>query len=272
MKRAYPVVAILGVLALVMTLSVDTARPSAVVRVIDNTVASHPNALWHIVHDLCVIDMKVSHRPAPCAVVNRAGGYAILKDIHGGTQFLLIPTARLAGIESPELLEPSSHNYWRQAWNSRSWLEKQAGRPVPREDIGLAINSAYGRTQNQLHIHVDCVQPDLAAAIKTHGDRIGLRWSNWDVAFNGHHYRVRWVDGADLGARDPFKLLARGDPDARADMSRETLVMVGASRADGTPGFVLLSDRADLSGEDTAEGEELLDHKCTVLKPTPPAP
>ena len=73
------------------------------------------------------------------------------------------------------------------------------------------------------------------------------------------------LEGADLGSRDPFKVLADNDPKGRADIGRETLVVVGASFAGGRPGFVLLSGRARLATSDQGHGEELLDHSCEVL-------
>ncbi len=225
----------------------------------------HPNALWRVVHDLCMTDMKASGNPAPCAKVDLARGYAVLKDIRGATQLLLIPTTRVSGIEDPQLLAPTSPNYWQAAWEARQLFERRAGRPVPRDEIGLAINSAYGRSQDQLHIHIDCVRPDVLRALRANEPKLRTRWSNLNVDLAGSHYRAMWIDGADLGSRDPFKLLADNDPKARADMGRETLVVVGASSAGGAPGFVLLSARANLATFDQGHGEVLLDHQCEVL-------
>jgi CDP-diacylglycerol pyrophosphatase len=123
--------------------------------------AADPDALWHVVHDLCVTDAKVSGAPAPCSKVDLAHGYAVLKDIRGDTQLLLIPTDRVTGIEDPKLMAADAPNYWQDAWDARPIFEKRAGRAVPREALGLAINSLYGRTQNQLHIHIDCVRPSV---------------------------------------------------------------------------------------------------------------
>ena len=139
------------------------------------------------------------------------------------------------------------------------------GHPVAREDIGLAVNSVFGRTQNQLHVHIDCVRPVVRQIIEAHSADIGARWSQLDVGVHGHRYRVRWLRDADLAAHDPFKLLAHSDPVARADMGRETLVLIGASRPNGAPGFVLLADRTSDDHKNTAAGEELLDHQCAVL-------
>ena len=66
--------------------------------------AADPDALWKITHGKCVPHTTAGEGPAPCSLVDLAGGYAVLKDIRGATQFLLIPTARITGIESPEIL------------------------------------------------------------------------------------------------------------------------------------------------------------------------
>src|SRR5215510_13677139 len=89
--------------------------------------AADPNALWNIVHGKCVPHMTAGQGPAPCALVDLAGGYAVLKDIRGATQFLLIPTARVTGIESPEILVADSPNYWRAAWEARRFVDEKAG-------------------------------------------------------------------------------------------------------------------------------------------------
>jgi CDP-diacylglycerol pyrophosphatase len=223
-----------------------------------------PNALWRIVHTLCVTDMKVSGNPAPCARVDLKERYAVLKDIRGNTQLLLIPTDRLSGIEAPELLQPDAPNYFQDAWDARPLFDARAGHPVPREDIALAINSLYGRSQQQLHIHIDCVRPGVRDALARNLNRIGRRWAVLDASLNGRDYEAMRLAGDDLGDRNPFKLLAE-QPDARADMSRETLAVIGVVFSDGRPGFVLLSDQANPLTMDFGTAEDLMDHNCKVL-------
>jgi CDP-diacylglycerol pyrophosphatase len=229
--------------------------------------AADPDALWRIVHDLCTPNMKAAADPTPCLAVDLSGGYAVLKDLHGATQLLLIPIERVSGIESPALLAPGAPNYWQGAWRARPLFEARAGRPAPRDDIGMAINSAYGRSQNQLHIHLDCLRADVKAALRANQTRIGLRWSRLGVKLAGRYYRARRVYGADLEGRNPFLLLASGDPRARADMGAQTLAVAGAIFAGGRPGFVLLADRADPAAGDAGSAEDLLDHGCAVLGP-----
>jgi len=226
-----------------------------------------PDALWNLVSGQCVPSQQAKHDPSPCLMVDLAGGYAVLKDESGATQVLVIPTTRITGIESPALLDPASPNYWADAWKARHDVETFAHRDIPREDLALAVNSIYGRSQDQLHIHVDCIRPDVRDALNMAEDRIGPTWAPLDIALAGHRYRAMRLTGEDLGDRDPFKLLASGDPTALAAMGLETLVVAGAVFSDGSPGFILLSDRADPSNHDPASGESLLDHTCQVLRP-----
>jgi CDP-diacylglycerol pyrophosphatase len=224
--------------------------------------AEDPDALWTIVHEQCVPDQQQSGDPAPCASVDLSGGeqkgFAVLKDLVGARQFLLIPTGRLTGIESPELLAPDAPNYFAEAWRARSFVDERAGRTIPRDWVSLAINSQLARSQSQLHIHVDCVRADVRDALRQHADEIGTAWAPFPVLLADHHYDAIAVK--DLDAANPFRLLAAGIAGARADMGDQTLVVVGTVGAKGQPGFVVLADRADPAAGDLAEGEQLQDH------------
>lgn len=213
--------------------------------------AADPNALWQIVGGLCVPDEQQSHSPKPCAQVDLAGGYAVLKDIVGDTQFLLIPTTRVSGIESPEILAPGAPNYWAAAWQARQFVDERAHRELPRDDISLAINSVDNRSQNQLHIHVDCVRADVQAALREHAGAVGTNWAPFPVKLVGHDYLAMRIDHPDLMHANPFLLLADGITGARADMGQYTLVVVG--RPDG---FVVLAGYG--------WGEGLQDHACAL--------
>src|SRR4051794_10314769 len=75
---------------------------------ISSAWAADPSALWNIDNGQCVPHMRQSNDPAPCSIVDLAAGYVVLKDIVGATQFLLMPTARISGIESPAVLAPDA--------------------------------------------------------------------------------------------------------------------------------------------------------------------
>jgi CDP-diacylglycerol pyrophosphatase len=228
--------------------------------------ADHPNALWRVVHGLCLRDKAITGIPAPCLAVNRREGYAVVPDPKGRTQVLLVPTTRVGGIESPQILAPDAVNYWQAAWDARRWVERRAHRPIPRDKIGMAINSMVSRSQDQLHIHVDCVRPDVRQALAENESAIGNAWTPLPVRLAGRQFKARRLAGEDLGQRNPFEMLARGDPAARRRMALQTLAVIGATFPDGSPGFYLLSDHADFLRGDTGFAEGLLDHRCTILK------
>jgi CDP-diacylglycerol pyrophosphatase len=227
--------------------------------------------LWRIVHDQCVEDQKAHGAPAPCVFVDIAdgedGGVAILKDIHGIAQHLAIPTRLVLGMESPEILDPSSPNYWRAAWLGRSYLDARLPHALPRDGVGLAINAASRRSQDQLHIHIDCVAPDVRAALAAYRERLSSEWHVLPFKLQGRRYWARRLDSADLADASPFRLLADGVTGAKGAMGEETLVAIGETFAPSTPGFVLLADHADPSGG--GHGEDLLDAQCALAGQTP---
>lgn len=222
-----------------------------------------PDALWKIVHGRCVPDQQQHGDPAPCALVAlEAGeqqGYAVLKDRNGPYQFLLIATAPVSGIESPVLLAADAPPYFAAAWRARSYVEQAAHRSLPREDLGLAINSRYGRSQNQLHIHIDCLKPAVRDTLRAHLGEVGEHWAQFDVPLEGRRYRAMRISQAAFDQANPFALL--GVP--QAEMARHTLVAAGISFEDHTPGFILLDDTASPWRLDRGHGEDLQSHSCS---------
>ena len=229
---------------------------------------SHPNALWRVVHDLCAVDRRLLGLPAPCMAIRLHEGWAVVKDTREPTHILLVPTRRVPGIESPMLLQPGAPNYWRDAWKARRYFERLVGRRVPRGDFAMVINSRYGRTQDQLHIHIDCIEPQAAEALQGAAAHVGAAWAPLEVSLAGQSFEARRIDGAALD-RNPFKLLAAGDPAARADMGAYTLAAVPEVFSGDQPGFILLARRADLARGDPGAGEGILDHRCSVLRNPP---
>jgi CDP-diacylglycerol pyrophosphatase len=228
--------------------------------------AFDPNALWNIVNGECVPNQQQHGDPKPCVAVDlKAGiehGYAVLKDRNGASQYLLIPTARIVGIESPELQAADATNYFAAAWEARRFVEKALGHDLPRERLGLAVNSVLARSQNQLHIHIDCLRAEVRDTLAKLQSSIGASWAPLGAPLNGHPYQAMRIDGPSLDGHNPFKLLADGLPGAREDMKARTLVVVGMQFSGTTPGFAILSDRIDPLHLDFAAGARLEDHSC----------
>jgi CDP-diacylglycerol pyrophosphatase len=223
-------------------------------------------ALWNIVHDACVVHVEANQGPAPCVDVDLSagenGGVALLKDLNGVAQQLAIPTRRVTGIEDPYLLTPEAPNYFTYAWKERFTLEALLKKPVPREAVGVAINSLYMRSQDQFHLHVDCMDREVASTLKDHAGEIGETFKPLSVPLKGRTYVARRVSEAELAANSPFRMLAEGVEGARAQMGAWSLILVGAT-LEGTPGYLLLADHADPLGGGHAEW--LQDHDCAIV-------
>ena len=198
-----------------------------------------PLALWKIVHGACVPHVLAHAGPAPCAAVDLADRYALLKDRDGASQYLVIPTDRITGIESPLLLAPGTPYYWMFAWAARADVIARAPRKITEDDVGIAINPPWGRTQNQLHIHIDCVKPVVSAQL--HGLVLGQAWV--PIRLGGVAYLARGLDMT----QNPFLIVA---PEA----VREHTVLGDWSVATVGP-HTLLATRAE-------PAEDLLDHSC----------
>jgi CDP-diacylglycerol pyrophosphatase len=226
------------------------------------------DALWEVVLNVCVPGQSQYHNPKPCLQVELDGGiesgFAILRDPRGGTQFLLIPTTRISGIESPIVRGPNATNYFASAWKARFYINEALHQTLPRDEIGLAINSAVSRSQDQLHIHFSCIHADVLEALHKNERRIGKQWAPFNVSFFGHHYAAMWVTGENLSPHNPFSLLAEKLRGSMPDMANRTLVVIGFTRAEGTKGFVILADEVKKQSGDLAFGEELLDHDCHI--------
>ena len=155
-------------------------------------------ALWRIVHDACEPHAEAGEGPKPCENVNlargEAEGIAILKDLHGVVQMLAIPTRRITGIEDPQMLAPDAPNVFADAWKAKALLEERLGRPLPRKSVALTINSKWARSQEQLHVHVDCLAKSVAEKLEDYRSALDDRWRAMTVALNGRIYFARRLE------------------------------------------------------------------------------
>lgn len=231
-----------------------------------------PDSLWHVVDAQCVPHQMEQGTPEPCTQVElgagRERGFVVLKDKVGPLQYLVMPTIKVQGIESAALLAENSPAYWEKAWEARHFMSQKLDREVPRSAVALAVNSRFGRGQNQFHIHVSCVDLQVHEQLEIVRDFIpAKRWQALPVTLAGHRYLARRVDAGagDTVGVNPFRLLADGIPGARAEMGHYTLGMVATRFSDGRNGFIILADKEDIVREDAAQAEELQDHACAIL-------
>jgi len=226
-----------------------------------------PSALWNIVHGQCVPSEEGGRGPGPCVSVDLSGGeragVAILKDLRGDAQMLAIPTRRITGIEDPQMLAPDAPNVFAAAWKARKQVEGRLHKRLPREEAVIAINSEWRRSQNQFHLHVDCIAKNVEGALAEAAPLLDGTWREMGVKLNGRAYLARRLDSADLSDAEPLKLLAEGVEGATAHMDDYSLAAVGAT-FDGKPGFILLANR--LTADGGGHAEDLQDHGCAIAR------
>lgn len=222
----------------------------------------NPDALRHIVLDECVPKARTNRSPTPCARVNLQEGYVLFKDRNGPLQYLLMPTWRINGTESPLLLKPQTPNYFWQAWQNRHIMSEKNGQPVPDDAISLTINSRTGRTQNHLHLHISCLRPDIREQLDRNIGAISTRWLLLPGGIKGHQYLARRVTEYALAQKSPFIMLSEEVPEARNHMGRFAFAM--AQQRDDS--LVLMATERDLLTLNRASAEEIQDHHCEILR------
>ena len=206
-----------------------------------------PDALWTRV-EACAAEAK----PTPqCLTHSQIHRYVVLRDDVSTKTFgyLLSPTGRVTGIESPRIFTMPILDFWQYAWHEAARYVKR-----PHAQIGLAINSLMSRRHNQLHIHLTCAKATVIEALaKT---KVTNEWQPTPFLTLGKStFNVRSVESLS-GDNSPFKLVAE-IPGAKDNMKDQTIVVVGA-----TSGGYYVLDNDARSGA-SAAAEALLDESCS---------
>ncbi|PWW05333.1 CDP-diacylglycerol diphosphatase [Mangrovibacter plantisponsor] len=218
-------------------------------------------ALWRIVSEKCVPGEQKNHNPAPCKEVNLQQGYVLLKDLNGPLQFLLMPVERITGIESPELLSPTTPNFFWDAWHERGVMAEKRGAPIPDTAISLAINSPTGRTQNQLHIHISCLRNDIRQAIDKFQYAVGAQWQPFPDNLAGEEWLARTLTPEELQNQSLFINFAQQVGGAAKQMGHFSLALVALKSGK----LLALATERDLLHGNPASAEVLQDHTCAIL-------
>lgn len=229
------------------------------------------DVLWKIIDGGCVPGAASGQIPPPCKRVEmpagREYGWAVMKDIRGVLQYLLLPTARISGIESAELLKAGTPNFFAQAWHARDLLDQLNGRPLPRDAVSLTLNPVRRRTQDQFHIHISCTQPELRARLLAAESELSTNWAPLPGGWLRHGWLVRRVDGEALDGVNPITDIAAHVPGAVDDMGSVGIGVVAMSFKGGKPGFVLMATRSDDADLSSGLAEhDIQDHDCAIVK------
>ncbi|MDP4022807.1 CDP-diacylglycerol diphosphatase [Methylobacterium sp. NEAU 140] len=212
----------------------------------------------------CVLAKRLAGKTFPCLSVDLGDGErpgsAVLRAPGQPTHTVVMPTVTVSGLEAPVLRGPHGTAYWRAALDARRFVTEPLKGRLPPDAVGLAVNSARGRSQDQLHIHLDCLRPSVRAALERHGRGVRARWAPFPVPLAGDRFLAMRVPAAAVEDFNPFAALT-GLP-GRRDLSRTSFAAVPTQPGDPEPGLILLAYRAP-----AASAEDVMDHTCTLAAP-----
>jgi CDP-diacylglycerol pyrophosphatase len=203
----------------------------------------HRVVLWQVVR-ACVATYQLTGTPFPCLEVNLTGGE------EGGSVVLrpplsddtiLAPTRRIRGVEDPFLQSPEAPNYFDAAWRARRFLRDADGQAPERDAIALFVNSAIIRTQDQLHIHVGCLNRYARRTVAAVAPRIPMdEWAQIGPVVPHTMFWGYRIPETELANVNPFRLAAEELGDKTKGPGDLTVVVVGA-RVEDEDQFVILA-------------------------------
>ncbi|WP_158266657.1 CDP-diacylglycerol diphosphatase [Alsobacter soli] len=198
--------------------------------------AQSRQALWTVVR-ACALAQATFGVALPCRSIETAAGVsvAVVDPPLPQAHTLVVPTDRVIGVEAEPLAGAAGANYAALAW--RTALGASSGR---WDGAGMVVNSARVRSQDQLHVHVDCLSPRgrgvvarLLPAAQTRWRRIGRDWF--------------LATDASAGGFNPFALIRQipGEP-APATVN---VAVLGVMTQAGAPGYLVLANTGRQSYE-----------------------
>lgn len=214
--------------------------------------------LWNIVNERCGTEKDPKK---DCMVINRDEGFVMFRDRHGPVQTLTIPTEKVTGVEDPKLLQENARNYFYDSWTHRSMLDEQNQRQIDPQYLSFSVNSSFGRSQDQLHIHNSCLREDVYGIVEKYRQNIGSQWTVLPEKLLGHTYIAQKVKVADLQNTSPFKnLQSYVATQKKAHIGQYGLAMVSAKDGD----IILLASKVNVKELNQGSVEEIQDTHCKM--------
>lgn len=221
-------------------------------------VAPRPNALYSLA-GCCSRDLK-SNRG--CEVYDAQDAYIILKD-NAPTKpesYMIIPTAKVTGIDDKQVFDPPVVNFFQYGWTRAATYPGK-----PAVNTALAINSVHARTENQLHIHMSCVRPDVDKVLQDNDSKIRsypAKFRKLKLPPNGNTYQTLRV--ASLGGNNSPFLVIQKIRGVKGHMGQQSIALVGTERSGE---YYLLATRFKKGDPQSGGAEELMDEACTGVNP-----
>jgi CDP-diacylglycerol pyrophosphatase len=201
-----------------------------------------------------------------CTSLLTTPDYVIL---HGDPEtkhnFLLVPSCRITGIECPFIWGPTAYSgYWNDAWEQ---AQPGGAAPVNYPSIGLGINSAHTRQQDQLHIHMAGILSGVQHQLNMHEKARDItskrkKWPDQVVPVEGldakgkpatRYYRAVIFSTSEL-RENLFRVLGEYVPEAKMNKANQMLVVTPRSKG----GFYVLNSDPGVKGGGTGTADFLL--------------
>ncbi|WP_189523596.1 CDP-diacylglycerol diphosphatase [Nostoc sp. PA-18-2419] len=225
-------------------------------------LAQDRDYLWKKVQE-CTRNQKEKKDPSPCKEVNLTKNYAIVYD--HASEFLLIPTVKITGIEDPKIWNYKNNPYypyfWYFAWNeTRNYIPNKTA-----EQLGLAVNSKYSRGQDQLHIHMSCINKKVSDKLNELAkvQKITTKWPDINTPNfeNPNHtndkYRVKIL--SDFGSQvNPFTLV-KDYVGSKYSIDEQSIALARRNQKE----FYILNSDSHTSNN-KGHAEYLLDENCST--------
>jgi len=176
---------------------------------------------------------------------------------------LAIPTHPVSGLEDPAVLGADEPNYFAGAWRAQGLFPMRLHAVAPPEAIAVVVDSREARDQDQLHLIVDCLNPEVTESLARQASEISAQWAKMSVPLKGRTYWARRVEAASEDNVWPIRLLVDELPGAKDALADWSLALVQPASLKGS-GFLLLADRAE--GEQGGRPRDLLDASCAVVR------
>jgi CDP-diacylglycerol pyrophosphatase len=228
--------------------------------------ASYRSALWDVVQ-VCVFDHQLTGSPFPCRRVDVSDGigrgYIVFGAPFQRAHVVVVPTAPFRGIESRKLQEPGAPNYIQDAWESRVFVQQAATRRVTDRDVGLAVNSRKGRSQDQLHIHVACVRKSFMKDLVEYQGMVKTdAWVRLPFQFRRRRYWARRLESADFANSNVFALAASLLSVSPGALENLTFALL-PTPAGEPAGFYMFTDQYTSDRRGSGHAEFLLNDTCS---------
>jgi len=227
-----------------------------------NFIGLPRNVLW-VVLQSCISTKALIGESFPCLVVDPGDrdvpGTAVLRAPGQKTHTVVIPTNNVIGIEDSELQHDAGYTYWRAALSARSFVTAALMGRLRTEDVGMAVNSAGGRSQDQLHIHLDCINMDVKSALQQMGHTIRTHWNEFPLTLAGSRFFAKRITANEASDFNPFSAV-KSLPVKNIHSEWISFAVFSASQPGVDAGLYIFAYHAPES-----HAEKLLDHRCRVV-------